>query len=60
MNQHYSNKEFWDWAVFFVTKDNSLNKAHVQHLESRLLTVSRSRKMVRISAMASAWSRPIA
>lgn len=36
LNQHYSKKDFWDWAVFFVTKDSSLNKAHVQHLEARL------------------------
>lgn len=34
--QHQQKKDFWDWAVFFVTKDNSLNKAHVQQLEARL------------------------
>jgi hypothetical protein len=34
--QHQQKKDFWEWAVFFVTKDNSLNKAHVQHLEARL------------------------
>jgi hypothetical protein len=37
LNQHYSKKDFWDWAVIFVAKDDSLNKAHVQYLESELL-----------------------
>jgi hypothetical protein len=36
LTQHYGKKEFWEWCVFFVTKDGSLNKAHVQHLEARL------------------------
>jgi len=30
-------RKFWIWAVFFVATDGSLNKAHVQHLEARLL-----------------------
>lgn len=48
LNQHYSKKDFWDWAVFFVTKDNSLNKAHVQHLESRLLELAYTAKQCKI------------
>ena len=32
--QHYSNKDFWTCVFFFVSKDDSLNKAHVQHLET--------------------------
>jgi hypothetical protein len=48
LNQHYSKKDFWEWAVFFVTKDNSLNKAHVQHLEARLLSLARSAKQSNI------------
>lgn len=48
LNQHYSKKDFWEWAVFFVTKDNSLNKAHVQHLESRLLSMARIAKQSNI------------
>ncbi|MBS0263749.1 MAG: GIY-YIG nuclease family protein [Planctomycetes bacterium] len=41
LNQHYAKKDFWDWAVFFVAKDDSLNKAHVQHLEAQLLKLAR-------------------
>ena len=48
LNQHYSKKDFWDWAVFFVTKDNSLNKAHVKHLESRLLQLATAAKQSRL------------
>jgi hypothetical protein len=44
LEQHYANKEFWTWAVFFVSTDSSLNKAHVQHLEARLLDMSRQAK----------------
>lgn len=48
LNQHYSKKDFWDWAVFFVTKDNSLNKAHVQHLECRLLELAHAAKQCKV------------
>ena len=48
INQHYSKKDFWDWTVFFVTKDSSLNKAHVKHLESRLLELARASKQCRL------------
>ena len=49
LNQHYSNKDFWTWAVFFVAKDDSLNKAHVQHLESQLLTLARNAKLCKLN-----------
>lgn len=45
---HYSQKDFWDWAVFFVTKDCSLNKAHVKHLESRLLGLAKVAKQCKL------------
>jgi hypothetical protein len=41
LEQHYAEKEFWTWAIFFVSTDSSLNKAHVQHLEARLLDMSK-------------------
>ncbi len=44
LEQHYANKEFWTWAIFFVSTDGSLNKAHVQHLEARLLYMARQAK----------------
>lgn len=48
LSQHYARKDFWDWAVFFVSKDNSLNKAHVQHLEARLVTLAKIAKQANL------------
>jgi hypothetical protein len=36
LKQH-KTKEFWVWAITFVSKDENLTKAHVRYLESRLL-----------------------
>jgi len=44
LEQHYVKKEFWTWAVFFVSTDSSLNRAHVQHLEARLLEMAKQAK----------------
>jgi hypothetical protein len=48
INQHYSKKDFWDWAVCFVTKDHSLNKAHVQLLECRLIQLATAAKQCKL------------
>jgi len=48
LDSHYSKKDFWDWAVFFVTKDSSINKAHVKYLESRLLLLARDAKQCKL------------
>ena len=48
LNQHCKKKEFWVWAVFFVSKDNSLNKAYVKHLESRLLKLATTAKQCKL------------
>src|SRR5271156_3296224 len=48
LSQHYGKKDFWDWAVFFVAKDDSLNKAHVQHLEAQLLKLARVAKQCKL------------
>lgn len=34
--QHVSEKDFWNEAVIFISKDENLNKAHIKYLESRL------------------------
>lgn len=48
LNQHYGKKDFWNWAVFFVAKDDILNKAHVQHLESELLRLAKEAKQCKL------------
>ena len=40
IESHYSKKDFWNWGIFFTAKDESLNKAHVKYLESRLIELA--------------------
>jgi hypothetical protein len=44
LEQHARNKDFWTNLVLFTTKDESLNKAHVQYLEARILSLAREAK----------------
>ncbi|QJT08300.1 GIY-YIG nuclease family protein [Oceanidesulfovibrio marinus] len=46
LESHYAQKDFWNWAVFFVSKDGSLNKAHVKYLEHRLVDLASKAKQV--------------
>lgn len=39
---HISEKEFWNEAVVFISKDENLNKAHIKYLESRLFEIANS------------------
>lgn len=43
------NKDFWDKCIFFTAKDNSLNKAHIKHLESRLISLAKEAKRCRLT-----------
>ncbi len=38
--QHVAEKEFWNEAVVFISKDENLNKAHIKYLESRLFEIA--------------------
>ncbi len=44
LDSHYANKDFWTRAIFFVSKDKNLNKAHIQHIESRLVQLAQGAK----------------
>lgn len=44
LDQHQSKKDFWTMAVSFVSQDEKLNKAHVQHLEARLIQLADTAK----------------
>ena len=37
LDQHAKSKDFWTHAAVFASKDQNLNKAHVQYLEARLV-----------------------
>ena len=40
LESHARSKGFWKKAVFFTAEGGRLNKAHVQHLESRLIALA--------------------
>lgn len=37
IQQHNQNKDFWNLAICFISKDENLNKAHVRYLESIII-----------------------
>ena len=44
LDQHGRHKDFWTHAVVFTSKDQNLNKAHVQYLEARLVALAAEAK----------------
>lgn len=44
LNQHELKKDWWTHAVCFTSKDQNLNKAHIQYLESRLVELAAAAK----------------
>jgi hypothetical protein len=35
LDSHFAKKDFWLTLLVFTSKDDNLNKAHIQHLETR-------------------------
>lgn len=48
LDQHLAGKDFWTRLVLFTSKDGNLNKAHVRHLESRLIGIAESAKRAQV------------
>lgn len=48
LKEHYSKKDFWTQAVFFVAGSGQLNKAHVQYLEAKLVAKGFAAKRVKM------------
>lgn len=44
LSNHDANKDFWQIAIAFISKDNNLTKAHVKYLESRCLSLANNAK----------------
>lgn len=42
LNQQLSQKDFWNEAIVFISKDENLNKAHIKYLENRLHDIAKS------------------
>ena len=48
LNQHLTQKDFWNEAVIFISKDENLNKAHIKYLENRLHDIAKSANRYKI------------
>jgi len=44
LDQHAAKKDFWTTCIAFTSKDENLNKAHVQYLEARLIELATKAK----------------
>lgn len=44
LDSHARNKDFWTQGIAFISKDQNLNKAHIQYLESRLVSLAKEAK----------------
>ena len=44
LEKHAAKKDFWTSCIAFTSKDGNLNKAHVQHIESRLIELAAAAK----------------
>ena len=40
LEQHLAQKDFWNDAIVFISKDGYLNKAHIKYLESELYEIA--------------------
>lgn len=46
IEEHNAKKDFWTWGVFFTSSDASLNKVHIQYLESELVRLAKEANRV--------------
>lgn len=44
LDQHARSKDFWTHAAVFTSKDQNLNKAHVQYIEARMVSLANEAK----------------
>ncbi|MDA8064550.1 MAG: GIY-YIG nuclease family protein [Thermaerobacter sp.] len=44
LEEHARKKDFWTNGAIFTSKDRNINKAHVQHLEARLISLASKAK----------------
>ena len=48
LNQHLSQKDFWNETIIIISKDENLNKAHVKYLENRLHNIAINAKRYKV------------
>jgi hypothetical protein len=42
LTQHLTQKDFWNEAIVFISKDENLNKAHIKYLENGLYEIAKN------------------
>ena len=45
---HLETKDFWDWAIVFVSSNKGLNKAHITYLEWSLIKTAAAYKRCKL------------
>lgn len=53
----HNDKDFWNQVTFFVSKDENLTKAHIRHLEGKLLEAAKSAGRAVVTNTQSSGSR---
>ncbi len=48
---HYRGKDFWEWGIFFISKDDNLSKAHIKYLEAELYHIAAQLKLCKLHNM---------
>lgn len=48
LNQQLTQKDFWNEAIVFISKDENLNKAHIKYLENRLHDIAKTANRYKI------------
>lgn len=48
LNQHLTQKDFWNETIVFISKDENLNKAHIKYLENRLHEIAKTANRYKI------------
>jgi len=48
LDNHNANKDFWNRVIVFTSKDENLNKAHIRHLEFRLIALAHEAQRVEV------------
>jgi hypothetical protein len=48
LNQHLTQKDFWNEAIIFISKDENLNKAHIKYIENRLHEIAKTANRYKI------------
>jgi len=48
LNQHLTQKDFWNETIVFISKDENLNKAHIKYLENRLYDIAKKANRYKI------------